>query len=973
MATTTTTIKVTADTRDAQRALSDLQSSLGRLASVGAITALGTAFAKVADEATNLSNRLRIVSSSNAEVAARFSEVLGIANAARVPLKDVGDLYASMSMSAKEFGISQSDVAMVVERVSKSLSTSGISAQEASGSLLQLKQAFQSGRFQGDELRSILETMPQVAQAMSNSLGVTVGALRYMGSQGKITSEMFVQAMRTAGKSIDDAFATTIPTVGQSLTVLQNKFTNFIGAFDQQTGASSKLSESIMKIGESLDSMSKNIDSVVSALKILGAIATFVFLQTFAGRIGTAILSVANGIRNLALAFATSGTQASGAGAVFTALGLNLSRFIDYTVKTWKSWKTMITGMGQASGPLTGILDAVFRAVFLTIDRIVRTVGYVVKDLYGGIAIIIAGLAGFLDPVTAWLKQTFSFVGGIVDKIKELAGFTSTVTVGLNTGSGLRGSIGTGRAAAEKAEADKQKKLDQDALEKIEAIRKAYIDRGIEFKKLITDQQSSLQLSRLEGVELTLQTAVNQANSQLTKEIKNSKGEIVGTTGGLLKHEEAILRNLVLQTEQNRLRMQVSKDLAAAQQELSIYQANYATMSENALAIEQRIAQFKRENKGLTNDAMLNEVRATMAAQQRLQMLQEINTAQQAATADLATYKKNLTSMTSDQLAVEMKIAEAQRKYGDALTDELKDKIRSTEESAKQLDYLRQMKTATEAVLKVQTGAQAGATAAGQLGGLLEVDAAIVAGQTLMNGLQELRNQDLINEQQYQDAKLAAHVKTMDAVMAATRNKFEQESLLRIQSQTGTMFGYEAQKSMAKDAADFEMKSALEKTQFGIEQAAALFTAAGKENKKAFEAAKALNIANAVMNTYMAATKALATYPFPFGLIAAAAAVAAGFAQVSAIRSQTYSGRALGGPVMGNQSYMVGERGPEIFTPATSGKITRNDQIGSSQPVTVNFNINAVDASGFDTLLVQRRGLITSMIADAQQERGRRA
>ena len=395
-------------------------------------------------------------------------------------------------------------------------------------------------------------------------------------------------------------------------------------------------------------------------------------------------------------------------------------------------------------------------------------------------------------------------------------------------------------------------------------------------------------------------------------------------------------------------------------------------MSQAQLAIEQQVTQFKRQNVGLVTAAMEAEVRATATAQQRLSMEQQINQASLAATGDLTVFRNNMLNMTSAQLGVELKLAEAQRQYGDLLTDELRTKIRSTEESAQQLEYLKQMKKGVEDALKPLTGAAAGAGVAGQLGQLLPVDKALADGQTLMNGLQELRNQDLINEQQYQDAKLAAHVQTMTAMHAATRKKFENEQVLRIQGLVGDKFGFETIQKMSQDAAEFQMKTDLEKYAFGIDQAASMFNELGKQNKKAFEAAKAFNIANAIMNTYMAATKALATYPFPFGLIAAAGAVAAGMAQVGAIRSQTYSGRALGGPVMSNESYLVGERGPEIFTPATSGRITRNDQLTGSQPVTVNFNISTVDAVGFDTLLVQRRGLITSMIADAQQERGRR-
>jgi SLT domain-containing protein len=96
-------------------------------------------------------------------------------------------------------------------------------------------------------------------------------------------------------------------------------------------------------------------------------------------------------------------------------------------------------------------------------------------------------------------------------------------------------------------------------------------------------------------------------------------------------------------------------------------------------------------------------------------------------------------------------------------------------------------------------------------------------------------------------------------------------------------------------------------------------------------------------------------------------------AQVSAIRSQQYSGRALGGPVMGNKPYIVGERGPEVFTPATSGSITPNNQLTGGGSTNVTFVIQAVDTAGFDQLLTSRKGLITQIISDAQLERGRRA
>lgn len=187
-----------------------------------------------------------------------------------------------------------------------------------------------------------------------------------------------------------------------------------------------------------------------------------------------------------------------------------------------------------------------------------------------------------------------------------------------------------------------------------------------------------------------------------------------------------------------------------------------------------------------------------------------------------------------------------------------------------------------------------------------------------------------------------------------------------------TIGGEKAVQEAAKQRAEFDAKTMYEKTQIGIEQGAQLFSALGAQNKKAFEAAKALNIASAIMNTYASVTKALAAYPFPFSLIPAGAALAMGMAQVSQIRAQSYSGRALGGPVMGGNPYIVGENGPELFTPQGTGSITRNGDLGGGGPTNINFTILANDAQGFDDLLAQRKGMITQMVNDAMVEKGQR-
>jgi len=87
--------------------------------------------------------------------------------------------------------------------------------------------------------------------------------------------------------------------------------------------------------------------------------------------------------------------------------------------------------------------------------------------------------------------------------------------------------------------------------------------------------------------------------------------------------------------------------------------------------------------------------------------------------------------------------------------------------------------------------------------------------------------------------------------------------------------------------------------------------------------------------------------------------------------ASSFLGFAKGGAVSKGQPVVVGERGAELFIPNSTGQITQNARGGNAGgSTTVNFNINTVDARGFDELLTQSRGTITQLINQAVNERG---
>jgi len=128
------------------------------------------------------------------------------------------------------------------------------------------------------------------------------------------------------------------------------------------------------------------------------------------------------------------------------------------------------------------------------------------------------------------------------------------------------------------------------------------------------------------------------------------------------------------------------------------------------------------------------------------------------------------------------------------------------------------------------------------------------------------------------------------------------------------------------------------------------------------------SVKKALISVYEGALKTFASIPFPFNILAVGAAIKFGMGLVNKIRGFEKGGR----PPVGQPS-IVGERGAELFVPDQAGTIVPNNQLGMGQPVTVNFNINTVDARGFNELLVNSRGTIVNMINNAVNEKGKMA
>lgn len=213
------------------------------------------------------------------------------------------------------------------------------------------------------------------------------------------------------------------------------------------------------------------------------------------------------------------------------------------------------------------------------------------------------------------------------------------------------------------------------------------------------------------------------------------------------------------------------------------------------------------------------------------------------------------------------------------------------------------------------------------------------------------------------------HDATMKQIEAEKEKKRVQEAALKA-SQKNYDKQFKAFENYQFAEMDLSKLTETQKVQFAKDGARTALGELSRHNKAAFALNKAFAIKDAIVNTATGVVKALSMGPI-IGPIMAGIIGAMGAAQIATIASQQYTGRRFGGPVSNNDSYIVGENGPELFTPGATGRITANEgMVGKGQ--TINFNITATDAKSVDELIVQRKPMIVNMIRQATQERGNR-
>ncbi|MFH2342054.1 tape measure protein [Enterobacter cloacae] len=241
---------------NAAKKMDELQTNINRVA--GAIAASlvvdwGKAFLVAADNMSQLNARIERLTGSAATASQTMQSLMRISSATGGSLQDTAKLWETLSTALRDTGATNGQVIQLTETLQKIGRIGGSSAEEMANALRQFGQSISSGTVRAEEFNSILEQMPELARQIAAGMGVSIGELRQLMLDGKLTAEDALNAIQKQTGSVNAEFEKLPRTLSQANTALTNSFLSMIDSVNQATGASTGLVAVIDSMTAALD------------------------------------------------------------------------------------------------------------------------------------------------------------------------------------------------------------------------------------------------------------------------------------------------------------------------------------------------------------------------------------------------------------------------------------------------------------------------------------------------------------------------------------------------------------------------------------------------------------------------------------------------------------------------------------------------------------------------------------------------
>ncbi len=258
-----------------ERSLSSIEGTMSSLTGVAKalIAALSVqqvgAYAQAWQDLSNkLANAVRDSVPPFETLADVTERVFDISQKTRSGLDATATLYARLERSTRSYGVTVEDITRLTTIINQGFVVSGATAEEASNAIIQLAQGLASGALRGDEFNSVNEQGNRLMIALADSMNVSIGALRNMAAEGKLTTEVIVNGLLSQGDKIGQEFAKTTATISQSLEIANNNITKFFGENATVKAGVKIFSDSVISLSENLEALSTTLTIVAG---IMGA------------------------------------------------------------------------------------------------------------------------------------------------------------------------------------------------------------------------------------------------------------------------------------------------------------------------------------------------------------------------------------------------------------------------------------------------------------------------------------------------------------------------------------------------------------------------------------------------------------------------------------------------------------------------------------------------------------------------------
>lgn len=204
----------------------------GLLAGVSAVS-----LARMADEWSAIRGRVSLVVDGINEQTRALTSLYDIAQRTRQAYTGTAQLFQAVQRNAKELELDLDQTLKLTETIGNAMTIGGGSAQAQEAALIQLGQALGTGTLRGEELNSIMEQAPRLAQAIAEAFGVSVGKLKELGGAGKLTSKQLAAGLLKQVEKLSAEFERMPLTFSGSWVKITNALGRQVDKLNQNTKA----------------------------------------------------------------------------------------------------------------------------------------------------------------------------------------------------------------------------------------------------------------------------------------------------------------------------------------------------------------------------------------------------------------------------------------------------------------------------------------------------------------------------------------------------------------------------------------------------------------------------------------------------------------------------------------------------------------------------------------------------------------